>query len=179
MKKAVVSLIVLAASVVSTTALGAASAPSPSMLVLQRSDLPAGATRTTLKGLRGATLAVPAVGRVRPYGVLFQFRRSGRREAVGSVAFVFSTAKAAKTSLARARRQSAAATFTRFNAPRLGDEQWTVGLFQREASAAVFVVRKGKVIWETSVSTAPGLSRPAAIAEGLKYARKQRARVQP
>src|SRR5215218_2864870 len=106
MKKAVVSLIVLAAGVVSTTALGAASAPSPSMLVLQRSDLPAGATRTTLKGLRGATLAVPAVGRVRPYGVLFQFRRSGRREAVGSVAFVFSTAKAAKTSLARARRRA-------------------------------------------------------------------------
>src|SRR5215210_2394151 len=177
MKKAVVSLIVLAATPVSATALGASSAQNPSRLVLQRSDLPAGATRTTLKGVRGATLAVPAVGSVRPYGVSYHFRRSGRQEAVGSVAFVFSTVKAAKTSLARARRQSAAATFTRFNAPRLGTEQWTVGLFQQQASAAVFVVRKGNVIWETSVSDAPGLARAAAIAEGLKYARKQRARV--
>ena len=176
MKKAVVSLIVLAATLISANALGASSA-SPSKLVLQRSDLPAGATRTTLKGLRGATLAVPAVGRVQPYGVSYHFRRSGRKEAVGSVAFVFSTVKAAKTSLARARRHSAAGMFARFNTPRLGDEQWTVGLFQREASATVFVVRKGKVIWETSVSTAPGRSRAAAIAEGLKYARKQRARV--
>ena len=177
MKKAVVSLIVLAVTLISATALGAAAAQSPSKLVLQRSDLPAGATRATLKGLRGATLAVPAVGRVQPYGVSYHFRRSGRKEAVGSVAFVFSTVKAAKTSLARARRQSAAGMFARFNTPRLGDEQWTVGLFQREASATVFVVRKGKVIWETSVSTAPGRSRAAAIAEGLKYARKQRARV--
>src|SRR5829696_3319089 len=63
MKKAVVSLIVLAAGVVSTTALGAASAPSPSMLVLQRSDLPAGATRTTVRGLVPVSPERPAGGR--------------------------------------------------------------------------------------------------------------------
>ncbi len=177
MTKRVSFLIVLATAVLCASAFGAAAATDPKRLVLQLSDVPRGATRTVLTGLKGATVSVPTVGRVRPYGVNYKFRRGSRVESVGSVAFVFSSEAAAKTALARARRGNSSMTFSRFSVPRLGDEQWTIGLFHRQASVAVFVVRSDEVIWETAVSDAPGLSRSTAISEGLKYARKQRARV--
>jgi hypothetical protein len=170
-------VIVLAAGTLCASALAASTSENPTRLVLQPSDLPSGATRTPLAGLKGATVSVPTVGRVRPYGVAYRFRKSGRVEAVGSVAFVFSSEAAAKTAFAKARSKNSSTRFTQFSAPRLGDQQWTAGLFHRSASAAVLVVRSDEVIWEVVVSDAPGLSRAAAVAEVIKYAHKQRARV--
>ena len=177
MKKRVPFLVVATAAVLCASALGATAGSNPRRLVLQPSDLPRGATRTPLTGLKGATVSVPTIGHVRPFGVAYKFRRGGSAETVGSVAFVFAGERAAKTAYARAKRNSSSTTFTRFSAPRLGDQQWTAGLFHRQASAVLLVVRSDEVIWETVVSDAPGLSRSTAIAEALKYARKQRARV--
>jgi hypothetical protein len=177
MRSRVPFLVALAAAILCASALASPAAENPRRLVLQPSDMPAGAKRSALTGLKGSTVDVPEVGHVRPYGVAYRFRRGRSAESVGSVAFVFSSVGAAKTALARARRENSSGTFTTFRVARLGDQQWTIGLFHRQASAAVFVVRSDEVIWETAVSDAPGLSRSVAISEGLKYARKQRARV--
>jgi hypothetical protein len=169
------TLSLLAAAALCASALGAVSGRNPRQLVLQPSDVPSGAARLPLSGLKG-TVSVPTGGSVRPYGVGYRFRRGSRREVVGSVVFVFSSEGAAKAALARTLRGTPK-TYTTFSVPRLGDKQWTAGYFHRQASAAVIVVRSDEVIWEIAVSDAPGLTRAQAIAEALKYARKQRARV--
>jgi hypothetical protein len=171
-------LAAVAAVAAASSALAAGGALSPGRLILQRSDVPAGARRINIANVSG-TVNISGATRASLRAVAYRFRNGARAEYVGSVAAVFSTAGAARRAFTKARTQAAQlGVGSRLRLPSLGDEQFALGyLGNRGASSVVVAVRQNRVIWETAVSNAPALSRARAIAETLKYARKQKARV--
>jgi hypothetical protein len=151
----------------------AALAASPSQLILQKSDLPSGATRLPFKMGKNGTATIPKVGRVRFAGALY---KAGKNY-VGTVAGVFASSGASTTAFRRFTSSKALKKFKRVHLPRLGDQQESLGYFSRSINSLLVLVRKGSVVWETSVTRLGGESRARAVADLTAYARKQKARV--
>jgi hypothetical protein len=161
-----VAVAVLTAALFATSALAA----TPSQLILQKSDLPAGVKKLAFKMGKNGTATIPKVGRVRFAGALY---KAGTKY-IGTVAGIFTSSKAATTSF---KRFSKVPRFKPIHLPRLGDQQTALGYFSTGVNSAVVLVRTGSVVWETSLSTLGGGSRARTIADLTALARKQKARV--
>jgi hypothetical protein len=149
----------------------AAFAASPQSLILQKSDVPAGAKKLPLKLGKSGTFDIPKVGRVRVAAALYS---AGTRY-IGTAAGVFGSSSAATRAFARV--QKVPGKYTNVKVSGLGDQQRALGVFTSRVSSVVVVVRKGAVVWETAYSVVGKKRRSAVISDALSYARKQKARV--
>jgi hypothetical protein len=178
---AVASVLTLAAA---ATALAADSAKNPRTLVLQPSDVPAGATRQPLG-------KVTSAGIVKVFTVTFNFRKGSREEEVTSDVAVAGTPADAATEY-----RLWVAAYTGFEGDRVihlpsyGDEQSADYLANPERARGQLIVRKNNVVWDLTVencgtlapygcagTTPPKMTMAQALAELKKYAAKLKARV--
>ena len=164
----------LLASAVTATGAGA-----PKNLVLQKSDMPAGAKRISAKAASGS-IKVPRTISGKAYSTAFKFKNGSRQEAVGSFAGVVNGGAAdAHAGYAKLKREalSGASSTVKLTLPRLGNEQAAYGYFVSSVAVAAVLVRKNRTVWYVGVTTTPGLTKRQGTAELLKYARKQQRRV--
>jgi hypothetical protein len=159
------------APVAAAIAASAALAASPQSLILQKSDVPAGAKKLPLRLGKSGTFDIPKVGHVRVAAALY----STRTQYIGTAAGVFGGSGAATRAFARI--EKVPGKYTSVKVSGLGDEQRALGLFGSSVSSVVVVVRKGAVVWETAYSVLGKHRRSAVISDALSYARKQKTRV--
>jgi hypothetical protein len=157
----------LAALAVATAALAA----NPQALILQKSDVPAGAKKQPLKLGKSGTFDIGNGERVKLAAALY----ISRTKYIGTAAGVFNSANAATRAYARLKTPTG--SYTNVKVSGLGDQQRALGLFGSQVSSVVVLVRKGPVIWETAYSAVGKAKRAAVISAALSYARKQKARV--
>lgn len=155
-----------AALAVAATALAA----NPQALILQKSDVPAGAKKQPLKLGKSGTFNINGQ-HVKLAAALY----ISRTKYIGTAAGVFSSASAATRGYARLKTPTG--SYTNVKVSGLGDQQRALGLFGSQVNSVVVLVRKGPVIWETAYSAVGKAKRSAVISAALAYARKQKARV--
>jgi hypothetical protein len=170
------------AAALATTALAASAPKDPKTLVLQQSDVPAGAR----PGLSGP---IPA-GKKKAYTVTFNFRIGSREEELTSYAEVWKDAAGAKAGYT-----TAVAGYSGFGnekvlqLPASGDEQHSD--FNPTPARGQLIVRKNRVVWRLTIQscgplapagclfgrTPPKMTQAQALSELAKYAPRQKARV--
>lgn len=155
---------VLVAAAMTTTALAASTAKDPANLVLQKSDLPAGAS------LKGKPIRDKSP-QVNSYSVQWRYKVGAKQFHLVSVASVMSRGVA--VAAFREARSLFQFGYSKISLPKYGDEQ-AAGL-AREDNAGELWVRKGGTVWALSV-LGP-ITRADAIAQLKLYARKQMKRV--
>jgi hypothetical protein len=163
--------LLVVATVAAVTGASAALAASPRSLLLQKSDVPAGAKKMPLNLGKSGTFDIPKVGHVRVAAALY----SAGTKYIGTAAGVFGSSGAATRAFARV--DKVPGKYTNLKVSGLGDQQRAFGLFGARLSSVVVVVRKGNVVWETAYSVLGKKSRSAVTSEAMSYARKQKARV--
>jgi hypothetical protein len=149
----------------------AALAGSPQSLLLQKSDVPAGAKKLPLKLGKSGTFEIGKGEHVRLAAALY----STGTKYIGTAAGVFGSSSAATRGFARFKKPTG--SYTNVKVSGLGDQQRALGLFGSRVSSVVVLVRKGAVIWETAYSVLGKTGRSAVVSAALSYARKQKARV--
>ena len=149
----------------------AALAANPQELLLQKSDVPAGAKKLPLKLGKNGTFDIGKGEHVRLAAALY----STGTKYIGTAAGVFGSSSAAKRAFARFRTPTG--TYTNVKVSGLGDQQRALGLFKSGVSSIVVLVRKGPVVWETAYSVVGKTPRSTVTSSALSYARKQKARV--
>ena len=163
--------LLVVATVAAVIGASAALAASPQSLILQKSDVPAGAKKLPLRLGKSGTFDIPKVGRVRVAAALYSIGT----KYIGTAAGVFGSSSAAMRAFAHFRTPSG--SYTNVHVSGLGDQQRALGYFKPSVSSVVVLVRKGAVVWETAYSTVGKSRRSAVVAGALSYARKQKARV--
>ena len=170
MRKVILISAIAGAVVVASPIAVATSAPAtnPKTLVLQKTDLPAGAVKQ-------ADFVPPVTPSTAHYEVVaYRIGNDGRE--VTSAAYVFATTSAAKRAFG-----PLTAAFTggpKLATPRLGDHQFVGGLKTPFTVIVHVYVRSGNVVWgvaETRISRSATLTQVARSA--LELARKQHTRV--
>lgn len=161
----------LVAAAMTATALAASTAKDPKTLVLQKSDLPAGAS---LKGkpIRDKNAQVHA------YSVEWRYKAGAKQFHLISVASVMSRAVA--VAAFRQARSLFRSGYRKISLPKYGDEQ--VAALAREDNAGELWVRKGGIVWSISVNTVSFvkdgvITKPESIAHLKRFAPKQMKRV--
>jgi hypothetical protein len=175
------------AAVVACGALAGGAAKDPKAVVLQGSDLPAGAVRQPYG-------AVVNGGTARIFSVTFNFKNGANEEEVTSFAAVAKDKEAAESTY---RLQVAGNTGlpgdTIVKLPSYGDEQ-TADFFSKGSAARArgeVIVRRNNVVWSVTVEncgpyspygcsggkTPPNITTAQALAELKKLAPRQKARV--
>jgi hypothetical protein len=159
-------------------ATAAAASKDPRKLVLQRSDVPAGAkliaslsgSRAAVSGLDVSARTRAALVRSRHYAASYSIPpATGFDHGVSSYVYVLgSTARAQRTYAALAKPTKGVKVR---RAPRLGDQQ----MLGVQRGGATYLVRRGAVIWMVAVFRLKGA---VSTREALGYARKEQARVE-
>jgi hypothetical protein len=162
-------LALLVAAALVTTAPAATSAKDPKVLVLQKSDFPAGARQTMKQADRDAQQA--------SHFVTYRVRGGSQMLDVMSWAIVMSPRLA---TVAFRQQRADLAGERKVSLPRYGDEQ--VAVLAREDNEGQVWVRKGGTVWGMSVNTAGvgnwGLiTKAESVAQLKRYAPKQMRRV--
>jgi hypothetical protein len=153
------------AATMTTTALAASDAKNRKAMVLQKSDLPAGARLVDKFGEDPRDV----------YQVIWQYTSGGKQFALDSGAAILSP-RLTTTLFREWRRSSGLQRYSKITLPKYGDEQ--VAVFARENNEAELFVRKGRVLWILAVSrTGAALTKAEAIAQLKLYAPKQMKRV--
>ena len=160
-------VVTLTALVGAAAALGA----NPQALILQKSDVPAGAKKQPLKLGKSGTFDIGNGEHVKLAAALY----ISRTKYIGTAAGVFNSASAARRGFARLKTPTG--SYTNVKVSGFGDQQRALGLFGSNVNSVVVLVRKGPVIWETAYSAVGKAKRSAVISAALSYARKQKARV--
>lgn len=158
----------LVAAALTTTALAAGTAKNPKTMVLQKSDLPAGA-RVINKYTEGG-----ASGAGAGYYITYRYKSGSKTRELASYAFVFKNA-----SLARAlyrELKTDVPNQTKLVLPKYGDEQLAG---YRGFDGGGLIVRKNTVVWSLTIGydVDIGLTKAEALAELKRYAPKQMKRV--
>ncbi len=161
--------VLLAASTTTALAGGSASAQDPRALVLQKSDLPAGARQRMKQADKNAQYT--------SYFVSYRFRGASQLLDLMSSAIVMSPRLA--TSVFRQQRADLAGG-RKVALPRYGDEQ--IAVLAREDNEGELWVRTGGTVWGMSVNTAGAgnwglITKAESIAQLKRYAPKQMKRV--
>ncbi len=179
---AAASLAIAVASVVPATVVAASGGgrEDPRLLVLARSDLPAGAklipkragAAAAIAGLLVAASERAALARAsRHYQAAYHL--PGRD--VFSAAFVFGSDTTARIVFAKQAR-SLPDVYRRVQVPKLGDAQITTYTVA-DAYEHRFIVRRGAVIWQLDILDWRASPRPNLTAAATALARKQQGRV--
>ena len=163
--------LLVVATVAAVTGASAALAASPQSLILQKSDVPAGAKKQPLRLGKNGSFDIPKVGHVRVAAALY----IAGTKYIGTAAGVFGSSSAATRAFARFRTPPG--SYTNVHVSGLGDQQRALGYFKSSVSSVVVLVRKGPVVWETAYSTLGKSRRSTVVAGALSYAHKQQARV--
>lgn len=171
------------AFVLAAGAFAAAGAKSPKLLVLQKADVPSGATRQPLGAVvAGATAKV--------FTVTFNFRNGAREEEVTNLVASASSAANAETEYRlHVGGETGFKGDTVLRLPAYGDEQYAD--FNPARARGELIVRKGNVVWTLTVencstlspygcvggTTPPKMTKAQALSELKRYAPKEKARV--
>jgi hypothetical protein len=162
------ALALVAAAALAAGAAAATAAKDARQLVLQQSDLPAGA-RATVKG-----------GDARGFGVTYAYRSGGKPNEISAAALVLPSRAAARAAFADL-TGDIGSYVTRIRLPRYGDEQ--VSTFH-SAGGSQLIVRRGAVVWTLELQTflirageEHELTRAEGIAEYRRLAPKIQRRV--
>ena len=147
-----------------------------SSLVLQKSDVPAGARRVSFGSSKGS-IKIPGTVRGQAAYAGWRFKNGAKTETVAAAAAVVGSASDAHKVYAKAKRDvTGRGTFKALSLPRYGDEQFSLGSTLGPYGGGFVFVRSGKRLWEFVVSGYPGFSRSFLAGELRKYAPKERAR---
>jgi hypothetical protein len=160
----------------------AATAATPSELVLRKSDFPAAAKYNWGRMPANFTRALGALGvRANAAYVSATIPAGGatRYQSVDGIVVTTASAAQARTAYAAFKDDLAAGSKTAVRLPAYGDQQLALYQSPRVGSKAEVLVRRNRVVWQLEVAGGGllTLSKPALLAELRKYAAKQRARV--
>lgn len=158
---------VLVAAALTTTALAASTAKNPKLLVLQKSDFPAGA-KVVNKYTSGASSAAGA-----GYYITYRYKSGSKTRELASFASTWNSSKLARLGF---RELKTDVLGTKVVLPRYGDEQVAGWL---GPDGGMLVVRKNTVVWSLKIEydIDIGLTKAEALAELKRYAPKQAKRV--
>jgi hypothetical protein len=167
---------ILAVAGLAAASAHAAGSVNAQRLVLQRSDMPAGATRISFGGSQGA-IRIPRTVRGQVAYVGWRFRNGRALEIVAAAAGIARNTRDAHDVFVQARRALLGqGTFARATLPRYGDEQFAATAGVGGVSGGVVFVRSGRRLWEVVVSGYPNFPRSRMLAELRKYAAKEKTR---
>jgi hypothetical protein len=170
-----VSIVLVAA--VAASFVYTAAATNPKSLVLQRSDVPAGAKRVSYGSTTGA-IKLPRSVHGRAAYVGWRFRNGGRTETVAAAAGILRSTRDAHAVYVKAKKTITAKgrAFKPLSLPRYGSEQFARGASFGPVGAGVVFVRSGARLWEVIISGYPSFPRSSVVSELKKYAAKEKAR---
>jgi hypothetical protein len=153
----------LAAAAVCTTALAGAAAKDPKTMVLQKSDLPAGARLTAKHGDSSAGVSV--------YYVTYRYKTGSKARELSSFVTV-TKSRSLAVAVFRESKNDTISTSSRIVLPKYGDEQLATFL---GLDGAQLIVRKGNTVWllKAEYLLDSGLTKAEATAELKRYAPKQ------